>query len=203
MKATAIYERVSTGRQDFASQHGDLETYAAGLSGDVVWFRDRFTGRSLDRPAFSRMIDQAYAGRIGRIVVWRLDRLGRTAKGLVGLFEELVELKVDLVSLRDGINLRTVAGRLMANVLASVAAFETEVRGERIRAGIEAKRARGERWHNGRPKGTADKLTPAVVDTIGRMRGDKVPVAHIARQLRISRQSVYNALRAERPGDVR
>src|SRR5262249_23926352 len=96
-----------------------------------------------------------------KVVVWRLDRLGRTAKGLTALFEELVAMKVDFVSLEDGIDLRTPAGRLIANVLASVASYGTEIRAERIAAGIAAKRDRGEPWGNGRPKGTPNKLTPA------------------------------------------
>ena len=65
----------------------------------------------------------------------RLDRLGRTTKGLTALFEDLVDRKINLVSLKDGLDLSTPAGRLMANVLASVAAYETEVRSERVCAG--------------------------------------------------------------------
>jgi len=61
------------------------------------------------------------SGKVAKVVVWRLDRLGRTAKGLTALFEELAQKKVNLMSLRDGIDLHTAAGRLMANVLASVA----------------------------------------------------------------------------------
>jgi hypothetical protein len=62
--------------------------------------------------------------------VGRLDRLGRTAKGLTSLFEDLIRWKVNLISLKDGLDLVTPAGRLMANILAGVAAYETEVRAE-------------------------------------------------------------------------
>lgn len=197
MKATAIYERVSTGSQDFAAQHGDLESYAKGLAEAPQWFRDKYTGKTMDRPGLTKLLAAVRAGRVGSIVVWRLDRLGRTAKGLTALFEELVARKVDFVSLKDGIDLRTPAGRLIANVLASVASYETEVRGDRIRAGLEAKRARGEAWGNGRPKGTPDKLTPTVVETIRRLKAAGRPVTHIAWELRLSRSSVYRVLRQE------
>ena len=81
------------------------------------------------------------AGRLCRIVVWRLDRLGRTTRGLCQFFEELQEKKVDLVSLKDGFSLSSPAGRLHARILASVAEYETEIRAERVHAGQEVAQA--------------------------------------------------------------
>jgi DNA invertase Pin-like site-specific DNA recombinase len=101
-----------------------------------------------------------------------------------------------LVSLRDGIDLLTPAGRLIANVLASVSQYETEVRGERIRAGIDAKHARGETWGNGRPKGSAHKATPEVCEQVKRMVADGTKKAVIARVCKVSRQTVYTILGA-------
>ena len=98
-------------------------------------------------------------GRVSAVVVWRVDRIGRTAKGLTALFEELRERKVNLVSLKDGLDLSTAAGRLMANVLASVAQFETEVRGERVAAGQARARAAGKRWGGSKP-GVRKQVTP-------------------------------------------
>jgi DNA invertase Pin-like site-specific DNA recombinase len=195
-KAIAIYERVSSVGQDFAAQHGDLEQWAKGQAGSVEWYSDRFTGKSMDRPGLARLLADVRAGKVGKVAVWRLDRLGRTAKGLTALFDELVALKVDFVSLRDGIDLRTPAGRLIANVLASVASYETEIRAERIMSGIQAKRERGEKWNNGRPKGTASKLTAPIVDCIKRLKNQGQSIASIARELRLSRPSIYAALKA-------
>jgi len=76
----------------------------------VPWYTDTFTGKTLDRPAMTRLLADIRAGRIKSVVVWRLDRLGRTAKGLTALFDELVALKVNFVSLKDGIDLSTPAG---------------------------------------------------------------------------------------------
>src|SRR5688572_2103321 len=116
-KLTAIYLRVSSRLQDTASQEPDLKAWALAQPGPVKWYRDKFTGTTMERPAFSRLLADLHAGRVAAVVVWRLDRLGRTAKGLTALFEDLAACKVNLVSLKDGLDLRTAAGRLMANVL--------------------------------------------------------------------------------------
>src|SRR5512144_1521167 len=154
-KATAVYLRVSkaTG-QDYAAQEPDLRRWAEADAGEgaVAWYRDRFTGKSMDRPGFAKLMRDVAAGKVARVVVWRLDRLGRTAKGLTALFDDLRDRKVNLVSLRNGLDLATPAGRLMANVLASVAQDETEVRAERIVAGQAVARTKGVRF--GRPEGT-------------------------------------------------
>ena len=88
----------------------------------------------MDRPAWQKLQAAIDKGLIGKLVVWRLDRLGRTASGLCKLFEDLHAKKVRLVSFMDSIDLGTPSGRLIANVSASVAAYETEIRGERVRA---------------------------------------------------------------------
>src|SRR5947209_3428366 len=117
MKRTAIYVRVSTKQQDQRSQEPDLKRWAQSQEGEVAWYRDTFTGRSMERPGMERLLADVREGKVGTVVVWRLDRLGRTAKGLTALFEELREKGVGLVSLKDGLDLSTPAGRLMANVL--------------------------------------------------------------------------------------
>jgi DNA invertase Pin-like site-specific DNA recombinase len=97
---------------------------------------------TMDRPGWSKLMQAVREGTVWTIAVWRLDRLGRTAKGLTELFEDLRERKVNLVSLRDGLDLSTPAGRLMADAVAFVAACETEVRAERITTGQVAARDR-------------------------------------------------------------
>ncbi len=141
-KHTAIYVRVSSKQQDHASQLPDLERWAAAHDGEVKWFKDKFSGKSMDRPGMERLLTDLRAGKIERIVVWRLDRLGRTTRGLCQMFEELGERKVDLVSLKDGFSLASPAGRLQARILASVAEFETEIRAERVAAGQAVARRR-------------------------------------------------------------
>ena len=128
IKHHAIYMRVSTKRQDTASQEPELRRWGESHEGDSCWYRDTYTGTSMDRPGFRQLMKEIELGRVDTLVVWRLDRLGRTAKGLTGLFEDLIRCKVNLISLKDGLDLVTPAGRLMANILAGVAAYETEVR---------------------------------------------------------------------------
>src|SRR5262249_29151049 len=133
----------------------------------VQWYRDTFAGKSMDRPGMTKLLEDVRAGRIKAVAVWRLDRLGRTAAGLTALFDQLVVLKVNFISLKDSIDLPIPAGRLIANVLASVASYETEVRAERI-AAKQAKidtivRASGTPPlvnRSGRPKGIPNKITP-------------------------------------------
>jgi DNA invertase Pin-like site-specific DNA recombinase len=83
MKETAIYIRVSTKAQDTASQEPDLKRYVTGIGSDepCQWYSDQFTGKTMDRKGWNRLMADVQSGKIGRIVVWRLDRLGRTAKG--------------------------------------------------------------------------------------------------------------------------
>ena len=193
-KHTAIYVRVSTAGQDHASQLPDLERWAAGHDGAICWYRDKFTGRSMDRPGLGKLLLALNAGKLERIVVWRLDRLGRTAKGLCQLFDDLTERKVDLVSLRDGFSLESPAGRLHARILASVAEYETEVRAERVKAGQQAARAKGKRWGGSKP-GRHLKVTPEQVDAIIDMNGRGEKVTRIARITGLSRPTVYRVLR--------
>lgn len=127
---------------------------------------------------------------------WRLDRLGRTAKGLLTLLEELQVLGVGFVSLREGFDLATPAGRLMAGVLASVAAYETEVRKERQLAGIAKAKTEGKRW-GGRKTGTRVRLTEEKEDVIRQLHGQGKSVAFISRTVGLTRKTVYRALSRE------
>lgn len=190
MKHTAIYCRVSTKSQDTASQLLDLKKWAERCEEAVVWYDDKFTGRTMHRPGWSKLERALQAGEVSRIVCWRLDRLGRTAKGLTALFADLFERKVGLVSLRDGIDLSTPAGRMLANVLASIAQFETEVRAERVQAGQAAARIAGKTW-GGSEKGRMLKVTDEQVTTINRLWNEGAKIAAIARATGLSRPTVY------------
>lgn len=193
-KQIAVYVRVSSKQQDQRSQEPDLKRWVAGQEREAAWYRDSFTGKTMRRPGMDRLLADMKAGKISSIVVWRLDRLGRTAKGLTALFEELRELNVNLVSLRDGVDLSMPAGRLMANVLASVAAYETEVRAERVLAGQAAARAAGKTW-GGSKKGRRLKVTDEQIDVIHQMKKDRSSIAAIARATGLSRPTIYAVLR--------
>jgi DNA invertase Pin-like site-specific DNA recombinase len=193
---TAYYYRASSKSQDLKSQQADMEAHAANQP-DAVFYRDKFTGKTLERPGWNRLWADVLAGKVQRIVVWRLGRLGRTVSGLSRLFEELQHRRVGLVSLRDGLDLNTAAGRLMAHVLASVAAYELEVKTERQRAGIEAARAEngGRCPWGGRKAGTRVKVTEEVERVIRERSVAGDSIASIARVCGLSRVTIYGVLK--------
>lgn len=197
LKHTALYARVSTRDQTHASQIPDLQGWAKGQKGRKVYYRDNFTGRTMVRPAMDQLLADVRAGRVARVVVWRLDRLGRTAAGLMALLEELQRLGVGLVSLRDGFDLSTPVGRLLAGFLASIAEYETELRGERVAAGQAAARARGKTWGGSKP-GWHWKVTPEKAGLVAELHARGWPVARIARTVGLSRQTVYQVLKGPR-----
>jgi DNA invertase Pin-like site-specific DNA recombinase len=194
MKHVAIYCRVSKTRgQDVRSQKPDLERWAVAQDQPVKWYTDRFTGKTMDRPGWKALEADIAAGKVSAVVCWRIDRLGRTAKGLTALFADLQERKVNLISLRDGLDLSTPAGRLLANMLASVAQFETEVRAERILAGQAAARASGKVWGGGKA-GRRVRLSEEKETAIRQLHREGKPIAEIARVVELSRPTIYKAI---------
>ena len=190
----AVYVRVSSKAQDQRSQISDLERWATTQDGEIIWYKDKFSGKTMDRPAWNKLMAAMESGEVSRIVCWRLDRLGRTAKGLTALFDELTNRRIGLFSLKDSLDLSTPAGRLMANVLASVAAYETEVRAERVLAGQAAAREQGKRW-GGSKSGRQISVTDEQKTQVLSMRGAKITT--IARTVGLSRPTIYRLLAQE------
>jgi len=192
--AVAVYLRGSSRTQVVALQVPDLRRYLEAHGLEAIWYRDKFAGKTLDRPGFSRLMGEVRAGKVTTVVVWRLDRLGLTARGLTELFEELRSRQVNLISIRDGLDLSTPAGRLAANILSSVARYETEARAERIRVGLAVAKARGVRL--GRPHGhrTRIKVSDEQIAMIRRLKGEGTGVSAIARVTGLSRPTVYGVL---------
>jgi DNA invertase Pin-like site-specific DNA recombinase len=191
----AIYTRVSSKQQDTRSQEPDLKRWIAAFAADVPvkWYTDQMSGRTMDRPGWRTLETDMAAGKVAKVICWRLDRLGRSAAGLTRLFEDLQRLGIGFESIKDRVDLSTPAGRLMANVLASVAAYENEVRGERIRAGQAVAKARG-RSCGGSKAGRQLKVTAEQVQVIQRMKGEGAKIAAIARATGLSRPTVYACL---------
>ncbi|HZZ29610.1 MAG TPA: recombinase family protein [Pirellulales bacterium] len=189
-KHVAMYVRVSSRRQDHRSQLPDLERWSAAQSRPVVFYRDKFTGKTMERPGWKKLQAAIEHREVATVVCWRLDRLGRTARGLTALFDDLQHRGINLVSLREGIDLSTPAGRMLANMLASVAQFETECRAERVLAGQAAARERGVTW-GGRKEGTQTKAIAEKVQAIRTLRKAGENVSSIARACQVSRPTVY------------
>jgi len=146
----AIYARVSTTDQEPANQTHELRQYANARGWTAVEYIDRGVSGSTDRrPELDRLVADAKRRRFDVLIVWRLDRLGRNLKHLVMLLEDLQAVGIAFVSLGEGIDCTTAAGRLQLHVLAALAEFERARIAERVRAGLARVRASGKRL--GRP----------------------------------------------------
>ena len=145
MKA-AIYARVSLAVQEPENQLAELRRYVSARGWQAVEYVDHgVSGTRESRPALDRMMKDARQRRIDSVVVWRLDRLGRSLRHLLGTLEEFEQLGVTFVSIGEGIDLSTPAGRLQVAVLAAISAFERERIVERVRAGMARAKAQGKR----------------------------------------------------------
>ncbi len=198
MKQTAIYLRVSdTNEQQYDSQVIELDRcLELHKPSRVRWYKDKYTGKTMDRPGMQKLMEHVQQGKIGTILCWRLDRLGRTAAGLTRLFEELRQYKCNLISLKDNLDLSTPAGRFTANILASVASFETEIRGERVKAGQQAAKARGKRW-GGSKKGVRKRKTVEKIKSILALRKQGIRITEIGRAVGLSTPTIYSIIKAD------
>ena len=180
------YARVSTGDQDLKLQLDALKT--AGCR-DVGIYTDKASGTRASRPGLDACI--AVLGPGDTLVVWRLDRLGRSMPHLVGLVEELLGKGIGFRSLQDGaIDTTTASGELMFNIFSSLAQFERRLIQERTHAGLAAARARGRL--GGRKPIRADD--PRVV-TAKRLHKDRsLSIDQICKTLGISRPTFYRYL---------
>lgn len=154
----AIYARVSTQDQTIANQLPDLHAYVAARGWTVAreYIDHGISGAKERRPALDDLVKDARRRRFDVLVCWRLDRLGRNLRHLVLLLDDLQAVGVTFVSLGEGIDLGTPAGRLQLHVLAALSEFERARIGERVKAAHSRARAQG--IHIGRP---AHRVTPA------------------------------------------
>jgi len=195
------YVRVWTAAQDHPSPEPDLERWVAAYAdgAPVTWYRDKASGAKMDRPAWCQLEEAIRRGDVARLVVWRLDRLGRNAAALAALLEELAQRRVLFTSIREGIDLETPAGRMLGGILASVAAWERETLRERQAAGIAAARAAGRRW-GGRQPGARWKVTPELERQVRQLHAQGATVAAIARGLGLARGTIYATLNQDFKG---
>ena len=180
------YARVST-----RDQKPDLQLDALKAAGCERVYQDVASGAKTARPALDELLGQLRAGDV--VVIWKLDRMGRSLKHLVELVGRLMEQKVGLLSLNDPIDTTSAQGRFVFNLFATLAEFERELIRERTNAGLTAARARGR--VGGRPRGLSPQAeaTALAADTLYRER--KLSVAAIAQKLHVSKSTLYSYLR--------
>ena len=147
----AIYARVSTFDQEPENQLEELRRYAGARGWEVKEFVDHgVSGAKERRPALDAMLVDAKRRRFDVLLCWRLDRLGRNLKHLITLLDDVSALGIAFVSLAEGIDATTPAGRLQLHILGAIAEFERGRIQERVMAGLARARAQGTRL--GRPR---------------------------------------------------
>ena len=150
-RRAALYARVSTLDQEPENQLAELRRYVAARDWVAIEYVDQGVSGAKDRrPALDRLVADARRRQVDTVVVWRLDRLGRSLKHLVTLLDEFHAVGVGFVSLGEGIDLHTPAGRLQLHILAALAEFERARIAERVAAGLARARRNGTRL--GRPE---------------------------------------------------
>ena len=180
------YTRVST-----RDQNADLQVDALKQAGCERIYQDIASGAKSARPELDKLLGHVRPG--DTVVIWKLDRLGRSLKHLVELVGELARRKVGLQSLNDPIDTTHAQGRLVFNLFASLAEFERELIRERTQAGLSAARARGR--VGGRPKGlpATAEATAMAAETL--YREGRLSVSAIGEKLHISKSTLYSYLR--------
>lgn len=188
----AIYARISTRDQNPALQLDELR-HAALQRGWVVegeYVDLGQSGAKRKRPELDRMIKQVHRGKVDIVCCWRFDRFARSVKHLVEALEDFRARGVDFVSLNDGVDTTTPAGRFSFHIFAAVAELEREILKERVKAGMDAARRRGEKI--GRPRVRVD------VARALSLRAGGMSYRKIATTLGVGAGTVHRAIKESR-----
>ena len=184
----ALYARVSTHDQQTLGMQVEAMTAYIKNRGWVITEQIKDVGSGTnERPGRENLLKVARRREIDVIVVWRLDRWGRSVADLMTTLRELTDLGVGFVSLTEALDLTTPSGRAMAGMLAIFAEFEREILRERVRVGIA--QARKEGRPHGRPRTASLRI-----DEVKRMKLEGLSRSEIARRLKIGRTSVRRIL---------
>lgn len=194
--ATAAYLRVSTHQQDLKLQRDAIARALKARRERVppsLWFEDRKSGASIDRPALQKLRAAVRAGRVGRVYVFRIDRLGRSGiRDTLALVHEFRAAGAELVSLADGFDLNGPAADVVLAVLAWAAQMERNAIGERIKAARRRIEAKGGKW--GRPR-VVDRAT---IDRARALQKEGRTLRAISIALKVKRSTLADALSAAR-----
>jgi len=187
-----IYGRVSTldKGQDVELQLSDLRTFANARGWKV--FKEYVdvgqSGSKEQRPAFTQLMEDARKRKIDIILVWRLDRFGRSLKHLIVSLDELKTLGVGFVSFKESLDFTTPTGRLMFHLLGAFSEFEKELIRERVKAGVAHARSKGKRL------GRRPLIDTKLLRTVADMRSKGLSIRGISRELGVSKSLVHKSL---------
>jgi DNA invertase Pin-like site-specific DNA recombinase len=184
----AFYSRVSTLHgQDPELQLRELREYAAARGWTVIgeYTDTGVSGSKESRPGLNQLMSDAHRRKFDAVLVWKLDRFGRSLRHLVNALAELEARGIAFVSLRDNLDLSTPSGRLMFQIIGAMAEFERSLIQERVKAGLRNARAKGKRL--GRPRALVDS------DRVIALRAQGLPWRTIASQLHVGLGTVVRA----------
>ena len=180
------YARVSTNEQELG-----LQLRALKKSGCTRIYEEKASGASTDRSVLGDLLAHARKGDV--VVVWKLDRLGRSLPHLIATIEDLGERQIGFRSLTEAIDTTTSSGKLLFHIMGALATFERDLIRERTRAGLSAARAAG------RIGGRRRLLNPEMIETIQTLAANpKLTKPMIAAKLKISVASLYRGLSPNR-----
>ena len=189
----AIYARVSTTNhgQDVGLQTGDLRQFAEARGWKLAdEYVDKGVSGSKDsRPELNRLMADTHKRRFDVVLVWKLDRFGRSLRHLVNALAEFESLGIAFVSLSDNLDLSTASGRLMFNIIGAMAEFERALIQERVKAGLRNARAKGKRL--GRPRKAVDAAR------VSKLRSQGRSLREIAADLGLSLTTVHSYIKQQ------
>lgn len=189
----ALYARVSTlnGQQDPEMQLSELREYASrrGLIIHQEYVDQGVSGSKESRPALNRLMTDAKRCKFDAVLVWKIDRFGRSLKHLVNSLADLNTYRIAFISLRDNLDLSTPSGRLMFQIIGAMAEFERALIQERVRAGLRNAQAKGKRI--GRPRQAVDSAK------VLELRGQGLSWRHISKRLKLGLATVYRSIDAK------
>ncbi len=188
------YARVSTQFQNL-----DLQLDALRKVGceDTYIYKEQITGATKERPQLQKLLEQIRKNDV--VVIWKLDRLGRSLADLVHLVNEIQGKGAGLLSLQDNIDTTTPQGKLTFHIFAAIAEFEREIIRERTKAGLESARARGRK--GGRPPGLSKEAQVKAAAATS-LYQQKQPIARICTTLSISKKTLYKYLKTTIKADI-
>lgn len=189
-KTVGIYARVSTDKQTVDMQIHELKGYIKRRGWNLYreFIDQGYSGSDTKRPAFQDMMNEAKKRKFDILLVWKLDRLGRSMKDLVMVLNELGGLGIDFVSYDNNLDTSTPTGKLVFHVIGAVAEFEKDIIKERVKAGLENAKRKGKKL--GRPG-----VGGSVIEEAKVLRGEGKSFRTIGKQLGISEGAVRKGLK--------
>ena len=185
----ALYARVSTlNGQDPEMQLSEFREYAARRGWTITseYVDQGVSGAKESRPKLNELMADAHRRKFDAVLVWKIDRFGRSLKHLVNALADLCAYGVAFISFRDNLDLSTPSGRLMFQIIGAMAEFERSLIQERVKAGLRNARAKGKKF--GRPRAQVDALR------VSELRRDGLSWSQVCRTLNVSKGSAQRSV---------